>query len=150
MLSFGRHERMQTPQQFIQEKKSDMLEIRENVPEVLPWVMNDYLTKFDKTLTDTRSKVNKRTCDYIEPKIKIVYDDENSNSDRGPSSSSSNINFRSSKEDITGEVLCDFGDKSTTLMLNACEKMRVSAPADSDSDSDTEDKPDINKDVIDC
>ena len=33
-------------------------------------------------------------------------------------------------------------------MLNACEKMRVSAPAD--SDSDTEDKPDINKDVIDC
>ena len=148
MLSFGRHERIQTPQQFIQEKKSDMLEIRENVPEVLPWVMNDYLTKFDKTLTDTRSKVNKRTCDYIEPKIKIVYDDENSNSDRGPSSSSSNINFRSSKEDITGEVLCDFGDKSTTLMLNACEKMRVSAPAD--SDSDTEDKPDINKDVIDC
>jgi len=145
MLSFGRHERVQTPQQFIQEKKSDMLEIRENVPEVLPWVMNNYLTKFDKTLTDTRSKVNKRTCDYIEPKIKIIYDDENSNSDRGPSSSS-NINFRSSKEEITGEILCDFGDKSTTLMLNACEKMRVST----DSDSDTEDKPDINKDVIDC
>ena len=149
MLSFGRHERTQTPQQFIQEKKSDMLEIRENVPEVLPWVMNNYLTKFDKTLTDTSSKINKRTSNYIEPKIKIVYDDENSNSDRGPSSSSeSNRNFRNSQEETTGEVLCDFGDKSTTLMLNACEKMRVSAPAD--SDSDTEDKPDINKDVIDC
>ena len=146
MLSFGRNERMQTPQQFIQEKKSDMLEIRENVPEVLPWVMNDYLTKFDKTLTDTTSKVNKRSCHYIEPKIKIVYDDENSNSDRGPSSSESNINFRNLQEEITGEIFCDFGDKSSTQMLKASEKMRLAT----DSDSDTEDKENINKDVIDC
>ena len=145
MLSFGRHERIQTPQQFIQEKKSDMLEIRENVPEVLPWVMNDYLKKFDKTLTDTKSKVNKTAVSYIEPKIKIVYDDENSNSDRGPSSSDGTTSIRISQEEVTGEILSDFADKSSTQMLNASEKMRLST--DSDSDEENEE---TNKHVIDC
>jgi hypothetical protein len=50
ILSFSRCERVKTPQEFIQEKKSEMLEIRENVPEVLPWVMNNYLEKFDKSV----------------------------------------------------------------------------------------------------
>ena len=149
MLSFGRHERSQTPQEFIQEKKSDMLDIRENVPEVLTWVMNDYLKKFDKTLTDTKSKVNnKGVGSYIEPKLKIVYDDENSNSNSnsdsrgGPGTESAGTSVRGAEEQ-TGEILSDFGDKSSSKMFNASEKMRV--PSDSDSEDD-----EPNSHIINC
>jgi len=137
MLSFGRHERSQTPQEFIQEKKSDMLDIRENVPEVLTWVMNDYLKKFDKTLTDTKSKVNKSLGSYIEPKLKIVCDDENSNSNsdsRGPCTESAGTSLRGGAEEQTGEILSDFADKSSSKMFNASEKMRVVTESDSEDD----------------
>ena len=148
MLSFGRHERSQTPQEFIQEKKSDMLDIRENVPEVLTWVMNDYLKKFDKTLTDTKSKVNKGLGSYIEPKLKIVYDDENSNSNSdsrgGPGTESAGTSVRGGAvEEQTGEILSDFADKSSSKMFNASEKMRV--PSDSDSEDD-----EPNSHIINC
>jgi hypothetical protein len=146
MLSFGRHERTQTPQEFIQEKKSAMLDIRENVPEVLTWVMNDYLKKFDKTLTDTKSKVNATIGTYIEPKLGLVYDEENSNSDtRGPSTESSGSSVK--QEEIhTGEMLSDFGDKSSTQMFSASEKMKVV----SESDSEQEDHEQINHHIINC
>ena len=146
MLSFGRHERVQTPQEFIQEKKSAMLDIRENVPEVLTWVMNDYLKKFDKTLTDTKSKVNKSLGSYIEPKLKIVFDDENSNSDsRGHGTESAGTSIRA-EEIQTGECLSDFGDKSSSKMFSASEKMRVAT----DSDSDSEEEQDPNSHIINC
>ena len=136
MLSFGRHERSQTPQEFIQEKKSEMLEIRENVPEVLTWVMNDYLKKFDKTLTDTKSRVNK-TQNYIEPKLR--YDDD---SDRGTSSLETGSS-RAQEEVQTGEILSDFADKTSTKIEIACEKMKV--PSESDSDEE-----DPEKHIIEC
>ena len=141
MLSFGRHERTQTPQQFIQEKKSEMLEIRENVPEVLTWVMNDYLEKFDKTLTNTKSKVNKNPVNYIEPKLKSGYDDDGS--DRGPSSEgTSSSSIRVQDEIHTGEILSDFADKSSIKIQIACEKMKVATESDSEDEED--------KNVIDC
>lgn len=59
LLSFKRDERQISPQEFISTSKTAILEIRENVPAVLPWVMADYLNKFDKTIISTRSKVNK-------------------------------------------------------------------------------------------
>jgi hypothetical protein len=146
MLSFGRHERTQTPQEFIQEKKSNMLDIRENVPEVLTWVMNDYLKKFDKTLTDTKSKVNKSLGSYIEPKLKIVYDDENSNSDsRGPGTESAGTSVKA-EEMQTGEILSDFGDKSSNKMFSASEKMKIT----SESDSEQEEEQEINNHIINC
>jgi hypothetical protein len=136
MLSFGRHERIQTPQEFIQEKKSEMLEIRENVPEVLTWVMNDYLKKFDKTLTDTKSRVNKTPGIYIEPKLK--YDDESSE----PCQSS--VGTASSNHDAqTGEILSDFADKSSTKIQVACEKMKVTSESDSDEEEE-------EKHIIEC
>lgn len=144
MLSFGRHERTQTPQEFIQEKKSNMLDIRENVPEVLTWVMNDYLKKFDKTLTDTKSKVNKNLGSYIEPKLKIVYDDENSNSDsRGLGTESAGTSVKA-EEMQTGEILSDFGDKSSNKMFSASEKMKIT------SDSDSEEEQESNSHIINC
>jgi NADPH-dependent 7-cyano-7-deazaguanine reductase QueF-like protein len=42
-----------------------MLEIRENVPEVLTWVMNDYLEKFDKTLTTNISRQSRNSMTII-------------------------------------------------------------------------------------
>ena len=74
LLSFGRYERTQTPQEFIHCQKAQVLEIRENVPEVLPWVMSNYLKKFDKSLTTTKSRVNKKYTyepEYI--KEHIIY-----------------------------------------------------------------------------
>lgn len=137
MLSFGRNERTQTPQEFIQEKKSEMLDIRENVPEVLTWVMNDYLKKFDKTLTDTKSRVNKN---YIEPKLK--YDDDGS--ERG-SSSVGTGSTRAQEEANTGEILSDFADKTSTKIEIACQKMKV--PSESDSENEEEDP---EKHIIEC
>ena len=64
MLSFSREERNQNPQEFIHSSKTAILEIRENVPEILPWILADYLNKFDKALVNTKSRVNKKT--YIE------------------------------------------------------------------------------------
>lgn len=64
MLSFPREERNQSPQEFIQSSKASILEIRENVPEILPWILADYLNKFDKALVNTKSRVCKKT--YIE------------------------------------------------------------------------------------
>ena len=139
MLSFGRHERTQTPQEFIQEKKSEMLEIRENVPEVLTWVMNDYLNKFDKTLTDTKSRVNK-TQNYIEPKLR--YDEDGS--ERG-SSSLGTASTRVQEEAQTGEILSDFADKTSTKIQVACEKMKV--PSESDSENEEEEP---QKHIIEC
>lgn len=143
MLSFGRHERTQTPQEFIQEKKSEMLEIRENVPEVLTWVMNDYLKKFDKTLTDTKSKVNHTQGGYIEPKMKMGYDDDGS--DRGHSSVGTG-STRVQEEAQTGEILSDFADKTSTKIQIACEKMKIP----SESDSENEEEEESEKHVIEC
>lgn len=65
ILSFARDERQQTPRQFINAKKTEILEIRENVPEVLLWVLSSYLKKFDKSLIQTRSQINKLDTEYV-------------------------------------------------------------------------------------
>ena len=142
MLSFGRHERLQTPQEFIQEKKGDMLDIRENVPEVLPWVMENYLKKFDKSLTDTKSKINNKIIgSYIEPKVKIILDDDGSNSDRGRYSEGTNSTRAITEE--TGEILSDFSDKLSSKMFSATQKMTLASESDSEDDEQT-------KHIIDC
>jgi hypothetical protein len=57
MLSFPRDKRNKTPQVFLDKIKNSMLEIRENAPDVRPDILSNYLHQYDKTLTDTRSKV---------------------------------------------------------------------------------------------
>jgi len=144
MLSFARHERLQTPQEFIQEKKGDMLDIRENCPEVLSWVMNNYLEKFDKSLTDIKSKINNTTPidSYIQPKLQITIDDQASNSDREAVNSDSNST--KTVPDETGEFLSDFSDKFSSKMFSATQKMTVA------SESDSEDENHNKKHTIDC
>jgi hypothetical protein len=146
MLSFARHERLQTPQEFIQEKKGDMLDIRENCPEVLSWVMNNYLQKFDKSLTDIKSKINNTLPidTYIQPKLQITIDDEGSNSDRGVYSDGTNSTKAVPEE--TGEILSDFSDKFSSKIFLATQKMTRS----SESDSEDQDEEREKKHTIDC
>ncbi len=63
LLSFGRHNRFSAPQSFIRARKSEMLDIRENAPEVLSWIMTRYIKKMNKSLTSVRSKINKTNND---------------------------------------------------------------------------------------
>ena len=137
ILSFSRCERVKTPQEFIQEKKSEMLEIRENVPEVLPWVMNNYLEKFDKSLTNTKSRVNKCSENYIQPKLKVMFDDYTSDRGTGSGSASSSEHAISSDGGVVinlkeSGILSDFADKEHEKMQEAAEKMKI--PSDSDSE----------------
>lgn len=134
MLSFPRNDRSQTPQEFIQEKKACMLEIRENVPEVLPWVMNNYLQKFDKSLTNTKSKINKnKTNDNSEPKLKTIFIDDTSTSQ----SQTESIPSRSySDADNIEENINDFKDRSFATILTASKKMKVATSSDSESDEE--------------
>lgn len=50
LLSFPRSSRSFTAQEFIHAKKSEILEIRENCPEILPHIMKEYIEKFDSNL----------------------------------------------------------------------------------------------------
>lgn len=60
ILSFPRNERNAGPQEFISHIKSSMLEVRENAPEVLTRIMNNYICNYDKSLTNVKSNVNKK------------------------------------------------------------------------------------------
>jgi hypothetical protein len=98
ILSFPRGERTFSPQEFISDIKSRMLEISENAPNVATWVMSDYLNKLDKGVTNVKSKINKNIgklkpqVSYIEAMAEIengpvIYTDERSFSE-------ADINYR--------------------------------------------------------
>ena len=65
ILSFPREYREKNPSQFVFQKKSEMMEIRENAPDVLAWVMNHYLKKFDASLVNTTSSINRHHRDVL-------------------------------------------------------------------------------------
>ena len=144
MLSFARNDRSQSPQEFIQEKKACMLEIRENVPEVLPWVMNNYLQKFDKTLTNTKTKIKKNNANS-EVKLKSLYIDDNSTAQsQTESETEPSRSYSDADADNIYENMNDYKDKSTATILSASKKMKVTSESDSDSDEDT------NPNIIHC
>lgn len=59
MLSFTRENRDQAPLSFIQKKKMEMLDIKENSPEPLTWILTDYLKSYDDSLTNVNSHINR-------------------------------------------------------------------------------------------
>ena len=61
MLSFPRHGRSSTPQEFMNSMKGNILEVRENAPEVLPNLLAKYLRSYDRSLIGVTSRVNART-----------------------------------------------------------------------------------------
>lgn len=154
MLSFGRYERKQTPQEFIYGIKTEMLEIRENAPEVLAWVMGDFLNKFEKSLTNTNSKINRTDSIYIPiqlepPELGLGSVSNNSDSSPEPSpqqptnQDQSNLiqeqqplpqlTKRSLPESERGELLTDFGDKNSVDIVSASSRLIMNQ---SDEDSD--------------
>lgn len=65
MLSFSRDKRRCDPQDFASEQKRKILEIRENCPEVIPKIMSSYLNKYDKSLVNIDTTVNKSVSKLI-------------------------------------------------------------------------------------
>lgn len=144
LLSFSRFDRFSTPQDFINEKKREMLEIRENAPEVLPWIISDYLKSFDKSLSNTQSTVNRETepIRYVEA-IPVIHEPRNDYSEnnhveyrtttrvsrnaREAGNVSEAMEFRRGIEpdfDIeSGEILSEFNDPITMKIQEAGEKL---------------------------
>jgi hypothetical protein len=61
VLSFPRHERQEDPRKFITEIKLSILEVREHAPNLPTNVVDGYIKKLDKTLTDTKTNVNSKS-----------------------------------------------------------------------------------------
>lgn len=58
VLSFSKEYREVSAHEFVSKKNAEMMEIRENAPEVLAWILNHYLKKFDKSLVNIKSSIN--------------------------------------------------------------------------------------------
>lgn len=69
VLCFSRKERKESGQEYILKKKLEMLEIRENVPEVLPWVISHYINKHKSLTNNIKSTANNN---YEKPKNVIL------------------------------------------------------------------------------
>ena len=147
LLSFGRNERSSTPQEFIHEKKMEMLEIRENVPEILPWIMNEYLKRFDKSLTNIKSSVNNKNNIageriFLNNNHSILYKERTQSHSPITDDSNKTVNtndylISTSHEDIEkggGQILPEFEDKLSSKVHMASEQMRK-AHSESDSES---------------
>lgn len=62
LLTFSRSERKEEPEVFLPAIKECMLEIRENCPEIISWVLEDYLEKqTNSILSDISSQANNKT-----------------------------------------------------------------------------------------
>lgn len=59
ILSFQRVDRIHKPEEFINNMKKELLEIREHSPNLPSWIIKDYFNKLDKTLINTSTKVCK-------------------------------------------------------------------------------------------
>lgn len=76
LLSFPHEYREKDPSTFLQQKNQEMMEIRENFPEVLAWIMNHYLRRFDASLVNTSSSVNRASSrPYLDLKGTIDHPD---------------------------------------------------------------------------
>jgi hypothetical protein len=59
LLSFPRADRVEDPRLFINETKTSILEVREHAPNIHTWVIDSYIKKIDKSLTNTHTKINR-------------------------------------------------------------------------------------------
>lgn len=147
LLSFARDERHQTPQQFINTKKTEMLEIRENVPEVLSWVLSNYLKKFDKSLIQTRSDINKlevqappteSESSIISPTNRSTRSEPIKNNNRNSielseilvesSLLSTPRTRKTTRKSNRGQILSDFTDKNTNRVQEVTKRLQKLCP----------------------
>jgi hypothetical protein len=155
ILSFSRNQRNISPEEFIHAKKAEILEIRENVPEILPWIVSEYLNNFNSSLTDTKSTVNKKpTLSSYEvsesPGNKI---DDSSGSDISSKDKEVIKELEEISVDIQKEhnlendavhnkekILSDFNDENSNKIYQACVKLKnINKVMNNNSDSDETD-----------
>jgi hypothetical protein len=115
MLTFSRDERNLTPQEYINKKRAEILEIKENCFPILPWIMADYLNKFDKHITNTKSVISKRknqsnlrdqsNLREIHEMNRIVNGDEDDKSTESSQKSSDSNNIISKIVEISENVI---------------------------------------------
>ena len=60
VLSFPRNEREENPRQFINDIKTSILEVREHSPDIPTGIVDTYIKRMDKTITNTSTRVNKK------------------------------------------------------------------------------------------
>jgi len=61
ILTFPRLDRAMDAHEFVRLTKKNVLEIRENSPEILPWLKADMIRGYDESLTRAKVQVNKDT-----------------------------------------------------------------------------------------
>lgn len=144
ILSFPRNERNTGPQEFISYIKSSMLEVRENTPEVLTRIMNNYLCNYDKSLTNVKSNVNKKCTEvyvgsynYDSVVGSTVYGDSDGTgsdkSDQAVVGGSPSIHERRSSvipDKRSKQLLSDFADKVSKRMETAGNKLECQTDND--------------------
>jgi hypothetical protein len=133
LLSFSRNKRSISPEEFIRTTKSQILGIREDTPEVLTWIMSEYLNQFNTSLTNTSSSINNKDISSNEqPSLR----DESKN-DSLSEISSIDIKISSSCD----KILSDFNDDDTNKVYQACEHLKslskvINYSSESESDDD--------------
>jgi hypothetical protein len=94
LLSFPRTDREEKPRAFINSTKLAILEVREHSPYLPTWVVSSYINKFEKSMTNTRTNVNRnKTSEEQYNKIRRIneWDDSAiSRSSNGSGKSESN------------------------------------------------------------
>jgi len=61
LLSFPRENRTEKPEMFITDIKSTIIDIRTNSPDVVSFIIKEYIHKLDKSLVTTRTKIYKKS-----------------------------------------------------------------------------------------
>jgi hypothetical protein len=133
MLSFGRKERQMSPQEFMHAKKVAILEIRENVPEILPWVMADYLKKFDKSLMNIKSRVNYEGTPHPRASPNEIINMHGRGSETSSNNTMDDIEMQRHASRVRGrsvEMLADFADRLSKKIYNANQKIQSGYDSD--------------------
>ena len=143
LLSFSRDNRTITPEEFIHSKKSEILEIRENVPEILPWVMSEYLNNFNNVLVNTNSIVNKRDLKLNNYSVEDKLIDTPSDISKNENQNEKEIVVELDQNNIKDKTLFDFDDDKTNQMYQACDQIKtinkeLNNSSDTDSGSESE------------
>lgn len=109
LLSFTIDERTENPRDFINNIKLSILELREYSPDLPTWIVEDYIKKYDKSLTNTNTKV---ACKMVK-----------NNSNSIEKDMEKEVEDTSIRIDIKEHNSLDFTDSNTLNIMKLCTKM---------------------------
>lgn len=65
MLTLARNERNKKPIDFVTEIKKQILEIKKYSPEIPPWIVSGHIKKMNKSMTNTKTIINKKSNEFV-------------------------------------------------------------------------------------